>query len=123
MCNRPGGPVGPHDDRYLFILINGTVDPEISFVSIVHRMHRRAIRATLVPLSNRDPTLPPIEKLSSHPEVPADATGTIYLWRQDRSQEAFEATLRNSANFVVPKTEKEIRERGRLPSNALFIAV
>jgi hypothetical protein len=86
-------------------------------------MHRRAIRATLVPLSNRDPTLPPIEKLSSHPEVPADATGTIYLWRQDRSQEAFEATLRNSANFVVPKTEKEIRERGRLPSNALFIAV
>ncbi|KAJ7803506.1 hypothetical protein B0H14DRAFT_2613210 [Mycena olivaceomarginata] len=83
-------------------------------VSIVHRMHRRAIRATLVPLSNRDPTLPPIEKLSSHPEVPADANGTIYLWRQDHSQEAFEATLRNSANFVVPKTEKEIRERGLL---------
>lgn len=110
-------------DIYLYLSMVPSIRKSPWVVSIVHRMHRRAIRATLVPLSNRDPTLPPIEKLSSHPEVPADATGTIYLWRQDRSQEAFEATLRNSANFVVPKTEKEIRERGRLPSNALFIAV
>ncbi|KAJ7692024.1 hypothetical protein B0H14DRAFT_2651835 [Mycena olivaceomarginata] len=70
--------------------------------------------ATLVPLSNRDPVLPPIEKLSSHPEVPADTTGTINLWWQDHSQEAFEATLRNSVNCVVPKIEKEIWERGLL---------
>jgi hypothetical protein len=78
---------------------------------------------TALNLPHRAPELPPLHKLSSHPEVPADATGNIYLWLQDRSKEAFEATLRNSANFVVPKSHLEIQRRGLSLFNVCLFAV